>query len=330
MKKKIIITGGGGYVGSRLVPILLKKNYHVTVYDKFYFGNKLEKHKNLKMVNADIRNIRKIYSSSRGNQIFLHLACISNDASFQLKPELSKSINYDSFEPMVVAAKLAGVKKFIYASTSSVYGISKKKNVTEEHKLVPITLYNKYKAECEPLLFKHSSKDFCTTIFRPATVCGYSPRQRLDLSVNILTNHAYNKNYMKVFGGNQLRPNLHILDYCRVVLKLISSPVKKIQKKIYNVGHENMSINNIANHVKENIEKKKKKLIKIYKIKSNDKRSYHINSDKIYKELHFKPLYNISDAVNELCVAFDKKKIKNPFKKKEYYNVETLLKKNIS
>ena len=142
MKKKIIITGGGGYVGSRLVPILLKKNYHVTVYDKFYFGNKLEKHKNLKMVNADIRNIRQIYSSSRGNQIFLHLACISNDASFQLKPELSKSINYDSFEPMVVAAKLAGVKKFIYASTSSVYGISKKKNVTEEHKLVPITLYN--------------------------------------------------------------------------------------------------------------------------------------------------------------------------------------------
>lgn len=330
MKKKIIITGGGGYVGSRLVPILLKKNYHVTVYDKFYFGNKLEKHKNLKIVIADIRNTKKIYNSSRGNQIFLHLACISNDASFQLKPELSKSINYECFEPMVVAAKLAGIKKFIYASTSSVYGISKKKNVTEEHKLVPITLYNKYKAECEPLLFKHSSKEFCTTIFRPATVCGYSPRQRLDLSVNILTNYAYNKNHIKVFGGNQLRPNLHILDYCRVVLKLINSPNNKIQKKIYNVGHQNMSINSIANHVKENVEKKKKKLIKIYKIKSNDKRSYHINSDKIFKELGFKPLYNISSAIEELCEAFENKKIQNPFKKKEYYNVETLIKKNIS
>jgi nucleoside-diphosphate-sugar epimerase len=330
MKKKIIITGGGGYIGSRLVPILIKKKFNVTVYDQFYFGNYLTKHKNLKIIKGDIRDTKKIFNCSLGNDIFLHLACVSNDASFQLKPELSKEINFDCFEPMVIAAKLAGIKKFIYASTSSVYGISKKKNVTENHKLLPITLYNKYKAECEPLLLKHSSKKFCTSIFRPATVCGYSPRQRLDLSVNILTNYAFNKRYIKVFGGKQLRPNLHILDYCRVVLKLINSPPKKINKKIFNVGNQNMSIMEIAQIVKKEVENKLKTKIEIVKTSSDDKRSYHINSDKIKKELKFYPKYNISNAVQEICNAFQKNKILKPFSKDEYYNVKTLLKKGIS
>ena len=202
--KSIFITGGAGYVGSCLVPELLKKNYKVTVYDIMYFGDSfLPKHNsNLKVINGDIRDQNKLKKSCEGHDVFLHLACISNDSSFELDENLSKTINFDAFEPMVIAAKQAGIKRFIYASTSSVYGVSKEKNVTEDHPLVPLTLYNKFKGMCEPLLFKHTDKDFFGVVFRPATVCGYAPRLRLDLSVNILTNFAINKNQIKVFGGD--------------------------------------------------------------------------------------------------------------------------------
>jgi len=257
--KKIFITGGGGYVGARLVPILLKKNFKITVYDTFFFGNVLKKNKKLKIVKGDIRNIKKLSNSSKNHDIFLHLACISNDTSYELNKKLSKSVNFDCFEPMVIEAKKNHIKRFIYASSSSVYGVSKKKNVKENHPLLPLTLYNKFKGLCEPLLFKHTNKDFSGVVFRPATVCGYSPRMRFDLSVNILTNFAYNKNFINVFGGNQLRPNLHILDYCDAVIKLINAPIKKINNKIFNVGHQNMSISNIARLVKKIISNKKKK-----------------------------------------------------------------------
>ena len=152
-----------------------------------------------------------------GHDAVVNLACISNDASFELDEDLSTSINLNAFEPMVLAAKKAGVKRFVYASSSSVYGVSDKPDVTEDHPLVPLTLYNKYKGMCEPLLKKHTDASFTGVIFRPATVCGYAPRQRLDLSVNILTNHAINAGKITVFGGSQLRPNLHIQDYCDAV-----------------------------------------------------------------------------------------------------------------
>ena len=154
-KKQIFITGGGGYCGTRLVPQLLNGGYRVLVYDKFYFGNFLpKKNSNLKIVKGDIRDTKKIYKYCKGSEIFIHLACISNDASFELNNSLSKSINMDSFEPMVKAAKKANIKRFIYASSSSVYGVSDKKDVKEDHPLVPLTLYNKYKGLCEPLLKK--------------------------------------------------------------------------------------------------------------------------------------------------------------------------------
>ena len=194
--KKIFITGGAGYVGSCLVPELLKKGYDITVYDIMYFSDNFLPKNNpkLKIIRGDIRDKDKLYNSCKNNEVFLNLACISNDTSFALDEKLSTSINLDAFEPMVIAAKNAGIKRFIYASTSSVYGISTEKNVTEDHPLVPLTLYNKYKGICEPLLFKHTDNNFEGVIFRPATVCGYAPRQRLDLSVNILTNFAVNKN----------------------------------------------------------------------------------------------------------------------------------------
>ena len=179
---------------------------------------------------------------------------------------------------------------------------------------------------CEPILLKHSNKNFEGVIFRPATVCGYSPRMRLDLSVNILTNFAYNKGFINVFGGNQLRPNLHILDYCDAVIELIEAPSEKIYNQIFNVGHQNMSILNLAKRVKKIIFNKTLKKIKLIKTSSNDKRSYHINSDKIKNIIGFSPKRNVDDAILEVYNAFKKKKIPNSFTNLNYYNVKKMLK----
>lgn len=327
--KKIFITGGGGYVGTRLVPYLIKKNFFVTVYDTFWFGNFLKKNKNLKIIKGDIRNTKKIKNSCKNHDFFLHLACISNDSSFELDSRLSRTINFQAFEPMVKAAKSVGVKRFIYASSSSVYGVSKKTNVRENHPLVPLTLYNKYKGMCEPKLFKHTDNNFTGVVFRPATVCGYSERLRLDLSVNILTNFGFHKNHIKVFGGNQLRPNLHILDYCDAVIKIIGAKKDKVNNQIFNVGHQNMSIMNIAKKVKKILQKKLNRKIEIIKTPSNDIRSYHINSDKIRRYLNFKPKRGIEEAVKELIIIFKNKKVSNTFDNDMYFNVKRLKKLKI-
>ena len=331
--KSIFITGGAGYCGSRLVPKLLANGHKVTVYDIMYFGNDFlpKSNENLNIISGDIRDVDKIKSLCKGHEIFIHLACISNDASFILDETLSTSINLDAFEPMVIAAKKSKIKRFVYASTSSVYGVSDQPDVTEDHPLVPLTLYNDYKGRCEPLLLKHTNDDFCGVIFRPATVCGYAPRQRLDLSVNILTNYAFHKNKISVFGGDQLRPNLNIKDYCNLVELLIEAPKEKIKNQIFNVGFQNMSILEIANLVKKVVEEKypKKGPIEIIRTKSDDNRSYHINSDKIKKILDFSPKNTIEDAIKELCEAFEKGFIPESFERDIYFNVERLKKLNV-
>ena len=326
--KKIFITGGAGYCGAKLVKQLLSKNYYVTVYDIMFFGNSFlpKENKNLNIIKGDIRDLSLLTKSCFEHDVFISLACISNDSSFELDEDLSTSINFEAFEPMVIGAKKSGIKRFIYASSSSVYGVSKLKDVKEEHPLVPLTLYNKYKGDCEPILFKHSEPNFETVIFRPATVCGYSPRQRLDLSVNILTNHAVNKNKITVFGGDQLRPNLHINDYCDAVELFIEAPAEKINKQIFNVGYQNMSIMDIALIVKNVVENyfPEKKPIDIIKTPSDDNRSYHINSDKIAKSLNYKPKHSIEYAVQELCEAFKKGLLQNSFEDDIYYNVKRM------
>lgn len=324
---KIFITGGAGYCGSRLVPILLEKGHQVKVYDTLFFGSDgLPENNNLEIIKGDIRDVNKIEKECAGYDFFVNLACISNDASFVLDENLSTSINLHAFEPMVKAAKKSGIKRFIYASSSSVYGVSDQPNVKEDHPLVPLTLYNKYKGECEPLLLSHTDQNFEGVIFRPATVCGYSPRLRLDLSVNILTNHAINKNKITVFGGDQLRPNLHILDYCRAVIELINADISKVKNEIFNIGHQNLKIAEIALIVKKIVEKKfhDKGSIEIVTTDSDDKRSYHINSDKIKNILNFEPKYNVENAVEDLCDAFQKNLIPNSFDDINYFNVMKL------
>ena len=234
-------------MGSRLTPQLLKLGYHVTVLDKMFYGQDCLPlgNSNLKVLTADLRKIKDYKMHFKDVDAVIHLGCISNDASFELNESLSRTINFDSFEPLVILAKEAGVKRFIYASSSSVYGVSKERNVTENHPLLPLTLYNKYKGLCEPLLFKHQTTDFVCVAIRPATLCGYSPRQRLDLTVNILTNWALNRRKINVFGGSQLRPNLHIQDMCDLYEKLLTETNEKISGQTFNVGYQNMSINEI-------------------------------------------------------------------------------------
>jgi len=324
--KKVCVTGGAGYVGNVLVPHLLNKGYEVIVYDILYFGKDTLPltHPNLTVIKGDIRNTTLLKKAFAGVEIVLHLACISNDPSFELNENLSKSINFECFEPMVKAAKEMGVKRFVYCSSSSVYGVSDAPEVTEDTPLVPLTLYNKYKGMCEPLLFKHMSNDFTCVVIRPATICGYSPRTRLDLSVNILTNHAVNKNCITIFGGSQLRPNLHIQDMCDLYALLLEIDAEKIHGKTFNAGYQNLSIKDIAYMVKKIVEQEfpEKKELPIQVTESNDNRSYRINSDKIKKELGFIPKRTVEDAVRDLCQAFKVGKLRDSFTNDWYYNVK--------
>ena len=204
---RVFITGGAGYVGAVMVPHLLENGYEVTVLDLMIYGEHvLQEHDNLTAVKGDIRDQDLLKKLIPGHDVVIHLACISNDPSFEMNPQLGKSINLDAFRPLVEISKNSNVKRFFYASSSSVYGIKDEPNVHEEMELEPLTDYSIFKADCEKILAEYQSDDFTTTTIRPATVCGYSPRQRFDVVVNILTNLAYHKREISIFGGDQLRP----------------------------------------------------------------------------------------------------------------------------
>lgn len=318
--KKIFITGGAGYVGTELVIKLLSLDYFVTVYDLFLYGNNIPHHKNLNIVKGDIRDLELIEKKIKNHEVVIHLACISNDPSFELNPLLGKSINLDAFEPLVKISKTAECERFIYASSSSVYGIKKEKHVNESMALEPLTDYSKFKAECESILNNYNSANFCTTVIRPATVCGYSRRQRLDVVVNILTNLAYNSNCIKVLGGNQLRPNIHIDDMVDSYIKLITSDKELISGKIFNIGGENKSVSDIALDVKDIIGEH----VKILYEKTNDNRSYHISSKKIFEEIGFKTKKNIKDSIVDLKKAFDKKLLIDSLNNEMYFNIKRM------
>jgi len=328
----VLVTGGTGYCGSVLVPQMLNMGYKITVYDIQYYGCDFLPLDNpdLTVVKGDVRDIKKLEPLMADVDAVLHLACISNDASFELDENLSTTVNLDAFEPIVIVAKNAGVKRFVFASSSSVYGISEEPDVKEDHPLVPLTLYNKYKGMCEPLLFKHTDENFVGVVYRPATVCGYGPRQRLDVSVNILTNLAVNKGNITVFGGSQLRPNLHIQDYADLCKVLLEAPDEKIANEIFNCGYENMSIMEIAETVKKVVAEEfpDKDEIGIKVTPSDDLRSYHINSDKVTEHLGFKPKYSVEDAIRSLCQAFRDGKLPNSLDDDNYFNVRTMKKIN--
>lgn len=326
MKKKIFITGGAGYVGCSLVDQLIEKNYEVTVLDLCLYGDNVFNNKlKVNLIKGDIRDQKLLKKILPDHNAVIHLACISNDPSFELNPLLGKSINLDAFEPLIKISKESGVSRFIYASSSSVYGIKEDMNVTENVKLEPITDYSKFKAQCEEICLKYSSKDFITTIIRPATVCGFSKRQRFDLVVNILTNLGINTGQITVFGGKQLRPNIHINDMIDAYINVLEQDEKKVNSKIYNVGYENQPVIELANLVKKNIEKK----VEIILTETNDNRSYHISSDKIKNELGFINKYTIEDAIIGIKSAFKRNEYIDSLKNDIYFNVKMMKKINL-
>ncbi len=328
---RILVAGGAGYVGSKLVPALLDEGHEVVVLDLYLYGDSVFKshrcNPKLTEIKGDIRDIQTVKRALHFCDAVIHLACISNDPSFELDPSLGKSINLDSFEPFVKAAKAAKVKRFIYASSSSVYGVKDEPSVHEGMELRPLTDYSKFKAECERILFSYLDDNFICTVIRPATVCGYAPRQRLDVVVNILTNLAYNTGKIKVMGGDQMRPNIHIDDMVRSYLYVLKSPKETIQGETFNVGYHNHTVKEIAEIVRKVVSKTKE--VSVEFVPTNDPRSYHISSEKIGKKIDFYPKYSIEDAVISLVEAFEKDMLPNSLSDETYFNIKTMQKVNL-
>jgi nucleoside-diphosphate-sugar epimerase len=311
-------------VGSKLIPKLLKKGYFVKVYDTFWYGKDIfSEHKSnpkLELIEADIRDSDKLSNSIKGCTDVIHLACISNDPSYDLDPKLGEEVNFNSFEPLVNYSINSGVQRFIYASSSSVYGVKEEEKVTEKLSLNPLTDYSKFKAMCEPILLEKTSNNFITTVVRPATLCGYAPRQRLDLSVNILTNHAVNERLIRVFGGDQYRPNLHIDDMCDAYLNLLDQPESLVNGEIFNIGAENMTIREISELVAAEIGQP----LEIRVENTPDNRSYRVSSEYIKEKIGFTPKLGVREAVRDLKNAFSQGLLYNSLTDSKYFNLKKM------
>lgn len=320
-KPFVTITGGAGYVGAVLVPKLLAAGHKVKVLDLFLYGKEvLPSHPNLQCIQGDIRDLDCVRRTTQDSWAVIHLACISNDPSFELDPDLGRSINYDAFEPLLDTCIENGVERFIYASSSSVYGVKSEEQVTEDLPLEPLTDYSRYKALCEDILLRKEAPNFCRLIIRPATVCGYSPRQRLDVVVNILTTHAVEKGAITLFGGDQLRPNIHIEDMADLYVESLQWPSDKIDGKVYNVGDENHSVRELGEIVCREVGGG----VQLKTQESNDPRSYHVSSERIQHDLGFTPKHSIAEAVRDLARALRDGRLPKPLEESRYYNIRTM------
>ena len=307
----ILVTGGCGYIGTNLTNRLLNDGYQVTVVDLMWFGNHLKNHKNLIVIKADIREIDQV--PMEGIDTIIHLANIANDPTGDLNPKLAWEVNVLASMLLIEKAIKNGVKQFIYASSGSVYGIKDEPEVTEDLSLLPISDYNKTKMISERVLLSYHDK-IILQIIRPATVCGYSPRMRLDLSVNLLTMQALTNGKITVFGGNQTRPNIHMNDMIGVYLHFLELGEKAIG--IYNAGFENIAILELANKIKKHI------TTKVFVEESNDPRSYRQNSDKL-ASTGFTSKYNIKEGIKDVINAYNTLGLKD---EEKHYNLKAMKK----
>ena len=324
-QRKVLLVGGGGYVGVELQRFLAESNYHVRVLDTFWYPNGKWSSSNgefvsqIEYIYGDIRDRHVISKALRGMDACIHLACISNDPSYELNPDIAKSINFDSFVMFVSEINNSSVKQFIYASSSSVYGVKEEENVTEDLICEPLTDYSKYKVMCEDIALNNVSSDIYLTIVRPSTVCGYSRRQRFDLVVNILTLSALTNSLINVDGGDQFRPNLHIKDMIASYKLLLETNPKIIDRKIYNIAGENLTVMGIAEKVKSQMQSS----CEIQIIPVLDQRSYRVSGKKIELEIGFIPKYSVDEAISDLKQAFYSNKYLT-LKSDMYYNIKQM------
>ena len=288
---RILVTGACGYKGTVLVPKLLDRGHEVLAIDTMWFGNHLQPHGRLAVEQLDVRDTDKI--NLEKVDAIIHLSSIANDPCGDLDPKLTWEVSALATMQLADKAVRNGVRRFIYASSGSVYGVKEEPQVTEDLELRPISEYNKTKMVAERVLLSYADK-LVVQIIRPATVCGYSPRMRLDVSVNMLTMQALTKEHITVFGGNQVRPNIHIDDITEVYLFMLEHPQ---HDGIYNAGFENISIMDIARRVTEHAP------AKITITESNDPRSYRVNSDKLLAT-GFRPKKTVDDAIREIVDKF--------------------------
>ena len=310
-KEKVLVTGAAGYVGSVLVPKLLNAGYDVRALDLMLFGtNGIDPVRDkCEIVCGDIRDESLLEKSISGADHIIHLAAIANDPCSNLNPELTEQVNYIATKNIARLARENGVRRMVYSSSSSVYGVREEPNVTEDLELRPLTIYSKTKAWAEDAIREQTTRDFTTVSIRSATVCGYSPRQRLDLVVNIFASDAILKGEIGVNGGEQKRPNVHIEDITDLYLGMLSIPSEKVSGDVFNYGKENFSLNRIAEMVREEVGEHVK--IKINP-KTADSRSYHISSEKIEKTLGVFPQRTVRNAISDLKNAFERGLIPNP------------------
>jgi nucleoside-diphosphate-sugar epimerase len=322
----VLVTGGGGYVGSALVPALLEDGYRVRAVDTFWYGHdvygEFNRHPQLERVELDIRASAELKAALRGVDAVIHLACISNDPSFELDPTLGKSINYDAFAGLLQGAIDQGVRRFIYASSSSIYGVKEQPDVREDAEPLPLTDYSRFKLDCERDLLAHPQVNGMErVIIRPATVCGYATRMRLDLAVNILTIHALVNHRIRIFGGKQLRPNLNIVDMVRAYLVFLEAPAAQIDREAFNVGFQNRTVEDVAFMVRDTLQDP---TIELEYVPSSDNRSYHVNSEKVKRVLGFEPKHSIEDAIRSIAVAHRAGKLPDPLTNPLYSNIKRM------
>ena len=328
ISRRILVTGGGGYIGSLLTPRLLEEGHQVTVLDGFFYGraalDPVRDNPRLSLMSGDVCDHGLVENTlSRPFDAVIHLAAISNDPSSELDPELTRRVNLDATRHLMESAKEHGIPRFIYPSSASVYGIKDVEDVTEDVGLEPITLYARLKAEGEDILGALVDNRFCGVSVRSATVCGFAPRLRLDLTINILTIHALTHGVIRVFGGSQMRPNIHIDDVVDFYLLLLAEDAETIRGEAFNISHSNATVLELAEMVRDEIGGD----VDVQIVSTDDHRSYHLSAEKALQVLGFEPKRELAQAVRDLCQAYKSGLIPEPDHPR-YRNVE-YMKKNL-
>lgn len=327
--KTILVTGGFGYVGSRLTPHLLGLGHRVRVLDlMLYTSAGLEAlrrdpawpewQSRFELIQGDIRDLQTVQAAVRGAEVIIHLAAISNDPTGEVDEVLTRQVNFDAVGMLLSLARAAGVKRFINASSSSVFGIQAAADVTEDLEPAPLTFYSRYKMLSEWLVTAAASPEFCAVNVRPATICGYSPRQRFDLTVNKLTADAVRKGVITVHGGEQRRPNVGMTDVIELYAQLVEADAGRINGRTFNFGFENLKVIQIARLIQSELADLN---VRIEVTDTLDKRDYHISSRKILNELPYRPVSSIRQEVANLRRALDNGAFAD-IDAPEYYNMK--------